>query len=532
VVVGQAVTYTARMVPALSAGSVAFTSNGAVVGACREVPVKSGQAVCTLNSGAAGQQLVRAEYLGSTGYASATSPAYAETLVAPPAPPKQAAISLSASRNPVLVGRPVTYTARIEPALRSGSVMFTSGGTFVGSCNAVPVLGGQATCTVSYGSPAQHAVTAEYLGTLGYTSTTSAAYTETVTATTATAVSATSNPVAIGRPVTYVATVSAAANVGTVRFSQDGAKIPACGAVRVSTGRATCTMTYWAGGRRMVTATYSGPGPVKQSMSAAYGETVSFPPTGYWLATKTGSVYGEGGAASLGGISTSASTGPVVSLARTPTGKGYWVVTRNGTVASFGDAHNYGDLASARVKASDIVAIAAAHDGRGYWLIGRDGGMFTFGDAKFYGSVPGLHLHVSDIVGIVAQAHGGGYLLAGSDGGVFTFGSAHFYGSLPGLHKHVKDVRAILPASSGNGYVLVGSDGGAFVFGSGVHFLGSLPGRGIKVGDVIGIALTPDNGGYFMAGTNGAVFGFGDASPFPLPAVLAHTGSLVAIAGT
>ncbi len=532
VVVGQAVTFTARTAPALSAGAVAFTSNGAVLTACRAVPVKAGIAACTLSYGVAGQQLVRAEYLGSPGYASSTSAAYIETVALPPPPPKQAAISLSASRNPVLVGRPVTYTARIVPALSAGSVMFMSGGTFVGGCNAVPVQDGQATCTVSYGSPAPHVVTAEYLGSLGYTSSTSSAYTETVTAATATSVSATANPAPIGQPLTYVAAVSPAANVGTVKFSQDGAEIPGCGAVRVSTGRATCTMTYWAGGRRMVQATYSGPGPVKPSTSVPYGETVSFPPTGYWLATRTGSVYGEGGAASLGGMSTSASTGPVVGIARTPTGKGYWVVTRNGTVASFGDAHNYGDLASARVKASDIIAMAPTHDGHGYWLIGRDGGMFTFGDAKFYGSVPGLKLHVSDIVGMVASARGGGYLLAGSDGGVFTFGATHFYGSLPGLHKHVKDIRAILPASSGQGYVLVGSDGGAFVFGSGVHFLGSLPGRGAKVGDIVGIALTPDNGGYFMAGANGSVFGFGDASPFPVPAAIAHSTSVVAIAGT
>jgi Bacterial Ig-like domain (group 3) len=531
-VVGQAVTFTAKTSVPLSAGSVSFTSNGVVLADCRQVQLKAGTAACTLNYGAAGHQLVRAKYSGSAGYASASSAAYAEVVAAPPAPPKQAVISLSASRNPVLVGRPVTYTARIVPALSAGSISFTSGSTFVGNCDAVPVRDGQATCTVSYASPAQHAVTAEYLGTLGYTSSTSTAYTETVSATTETSVSATANPVSIGRSVTYVARVAPAANVGTVKFSQDGAEIPSCGAVRVSAGRAMCTMTYWAGGRRMVSATYTAPGAVKSSTSATYGEMVSFPPTGYWLATGTGAVYGEGGASSLGGISTSASTGPVVDIARTPTGKGYWLVTRKGTVAGFGDAHDYGDLVTAKVNASDIVAIAPTHDGRGYWLIGRDGGMFTFGDAKFYGSVPGLGLHVSDIVGIVAQAHGGGYLLAGSDGGVFTFGSARFYGSLPGLHKHVKDIRAILPASSGMGYVLVGSDGGAFVFGGGVHFLGSLPGRGIKVDDIIGIALTPDNGGYFMARSNGSVFGFGDASPFPLPGALAHSGSVVAIAGT
>ena len=65
---------------------------------------------------------------------------------------------------------------------------------------------------------------------------------------------------------------------------------------------------------------------------------MNFPPAGYWLATKSGLVYGEGGATALGGIATSPSTGPVVGIAGTPTGKGYWLVTANGTVASFGSA--------------------------------------------------------------------------------------------------------------------------------------------------------------------------------------------------
>jgi hypothetical protein len=252
---------------------------------------------------------------------------------------------------------------------------------------------------------------------------------------------------------------------------------------------------------------------------------------GYWLVTKTGTVYGVGGANSRGNVTTSATTGPVVGIASTPDGNGYWVVTANGTVSAFGDARSYGDLPTENVTASDVLAIAPTADGQGYWLVGKDGGVFAFGDAQFHGSVPALGKRVSDVVGMVASPGGGGYLIVGSDGGVFSFGSATFHGSLPGLGVHVDDIRAILPSAAG-GYVLVGTDGGAFVFGPGAYFEGSLPGKGVSVKDIVGIALTTDDNGYYMAGANGAVYDFGDAVSLPAPSGLADKLPIVAIAGT
>jgi len=352
------------------------------------------------------------------------------------------------------------------------------------------------------------------------------------TSTTTTALFMSPNPAHVGVAVTYTATVQPAANAGTVEFTSDGTAVKGCSAQPVRNGRATCTATYWKGGNLAVEAYYTGAAGFSRSHSSIGTEVIAFPGTGYWLATRTGAVYGVGAAPSLGGVSVSSATGSIVGIASTPTGNGYWVATSNGTVMAFGDAKSYGDLPSQGVRARDVIAIAPTYDGHGYWLVGQDGGLFTFGDAAFHGSVPGLHLHVRDVVGMVASPDGGGYLLVGRDGGVFTFGSARFYGSLPGIHKHVRDIQAILPSSSGHGYVLVGADGGAFIFGKGVQFLGSLPGRGIKVHDIVGIALTPDNGGYFMAGSNGSVYGFGDAVPGPVPAGLGDNLPVVAIAGT
>jgi len=349
---------------------------------------------------------------------------------------------------------------------------------------------------------------------------------------TTTTVTASANPAQIGQALTYVATISPAATGGSVVFVENGHPIAGCSGQPVSGGHAYCRTSYWKGGKHSVRAVYSGTAGFKRSASAAYLESVAFPPSGYWLLAHNGAVFGLGGAPSLGGAYFPAAAGDDVSIASTPNGKGYWVVTSGGYVKAFGDAKFYGDPPAIGVHPHDITAIAPTLDGHGYWLIGKDGGMFSFGDARFHGSIPGLHLHVHDIVGMVASANGSGYLLVGADGGVFTFGSARFYGSLPGIGKHVHDIQAILPSSTGKGYVLVGADGGAFIFGTGVHFLGSLPGEGIHVHDVVGIALTPDDGGYFMAGSNGQVYGFGNAHPYPTPAGLSADLPVVAIAGT
>jgi hypothetical protein len=366
------------------------------------------------------------------------------------------------------------------------------------------------------------------------TTTTSTTTTTTPYRASSTSLSASPNPVTLGNTVTYTAQVAPVPTGGTISFYANGSPISGCYqlALNTSNGEATCTASYLSTAHVGAQAFFSGYGYVKASSSALYEEVVSLPAPGYWLATANGQVYGNGAAPSLGGVTTSSASGPVVGIASTLTGQGYWVVTANGTVANFGNAKFYGDLPALNKHVTDIVAIAPTTDGLGYYLVGADGGFFTFGDAKFHGSLPGIGLHVHDVVGMVATPGGAGYLLVGADGGVFTFGDSRFYGSLPSIHKHVHDVRAILPSSTGRGYVLVGSDGGAFIFGTGVKFLGSLPGQGVKVADIAGIALTPDNGGYYMAGGDGHVYGFGDAQVAAEPAGLTSNLPVAAIAGT
>ena len=325
-------------------------------------------------------------------------------------------------------------------------------------------------------------------------------------------------------------------SAGTVNFFANGAPIAGCDKVAVSAARvrpAARPLTSPAGTsacRRSTRAMLFPGHPPRPSTSRS--SICSLPAAGYWLATGNGQVFGSGAAHSLGGVTTSATSGAARWHRRQPQRQGVLGGDGQRPRRPLGDAKFYGDLPDLGKHVSDIVAIAPTTDGNGYYLVGADGGFFTFGDAKFHGSLPGIGLHVKDVVGMVATPGGSGYLLVGSDGGVFTFGTTRFYGSLPGIGKHVHDIRAILPSSTGRGYILVGSDGGAFNFGTGAKFHGSLPGEGIKVSDIVGIALTPDNGGYYMAGTDGNVYGFGDAHSFGEPSALASNLPVAAIAGT
>ncbi len=337
---------------------------------------------------------------------------------------------------------------------------------------------------------------------------------------TTTALASSANPVRAGQGVVYTATVTPVPDGGAVTFVGNGAALAGCSQVPLSTttGRATCSTTYPLAGQWRVQASFSGHGAFQGSSSPSYAQTVDPAGPGYWLATANGHVYGAGSARSLGGVTTSATTGPVVGIAATPDRAGYWVVTANGRVSALGSAKAYGDVPAMHMRVSNIVGIWPTPNGHGYYLLGSDGGVFAFGNARYRGSLPGLGVRSSHAVGMVVAPGGAGYLVVGWDGGVFTFG-ARYYGSVPGLGRHVHNIRDVVPSAAGlGGYLLVGSDGGVFTFGPGAKYRGSLPATGARVTNIVAIALTSGGGGYWMAGSDAHVYNFGDAQAVPSPA--------------
>jgi CSLREA domain-containing protein len=72
--------------------------------------------------------------------------------------------TLISSANPSTAGQQVTYTATVSPAPTGGTVSFTEASTALPGCNAVPLSGGQASCSATYSAAGSHTITAAYSG--------------------------------------------------------------------------------------------------------------------------------------------------------------------------------------------------------------------------------------------------------------------------------------------------------------------------------------------------------------------------------
>ncbi|GEM_PF-2868181 len=93
---------------------------------------------------------------------------------------------------------------------------------------------------------------------------------------TTTVLMATPNPVTVGQPVTFTATVTPGPGAGTVQFTDNGLPIAACSALPfiTSTSAVTCRLSYDAPGLHDVVATYSGDSFFSGSSSNSFGEVV------------------------------------------------------------------------------------------------------------------------------------------------------------------------------------------------------------------------------------------------------------------
>jgi hypothetical protein len=82
--------------------------------------------------------------------------------------PTPSATSVSASASPVPVGQQVTLTANVSPAVRGGTVEFTSNGSDIPGCVAAPLSGQTATCQTSSLPTGSSPITASYSGDAVY----------------------------------------------------------------------------------------------------------------------------------------------------------------------------------------------------------------------------------------------------------------------------------------------------------------------------------------------------------------------------
>lgn len=92
---------------------------------------------------------------------------------------------LTSSRDPARIGQQITYRATVGvvppgTGLATGTVSFSDNGAAMSGCGAVPLSGGQATCTVIYSTTGSHVIVATYSGDTNFLASTSPELGETV----------------------------------------------------------------------------------------------------------------------------------------------------------------------------------------------------------------------------------------------------------------------------------------------------------------------------------------------------------------
>jgi Bacterial Ig-like domain (group 3) len=209
---GQGVTLTANVTPATATGYVTFMDGATNLGT---QPLSNGATFLTVSTLTAGSHSLTAVYAGDAN--DPTSISAADTQIVNKAP---SSVALISSANPGAFGQTVTLIASVTPSLATGTVRFQDGSTTVGSAS---LSAGTATLVVpsSNWSVGTHTLTASYGGDLNVVNGTSATLSLVVdqpTTTTMTSLTATPNPLPLGKQATLTASVSPASATGNVTF--------------------------------------------------------------------------------------------------------------------------------------------------------------------------------------------------------------------------------------------------------------------------------------------------------------------------
>jgi Bacterial Ig-like domain (group 3) len=170
-----------------------------------------------------------------------------------------------------LFGQSVTFTASVSPSAATGTVQFFDGAVSLGTAS---LSGGSASLTTAALAVGTHSITATYSGDANFATSTSSAFSQTVSAAgTTTALTSSLNPSPFGQQVAFTATVSPSSGpTGTVQFF-DG--VSSLGTAALSGGSASLTTSALAVGTHSITARYSGDANFTGSTSAALAQTVS-----------------------------------------------------------------------------------------------------------------------------------------------------------------------------------------------------------------------------------------------------------------
>jgi hypothetical protein len=290
---------------------------------------------------------------------------------------------------------------------------------------------------------------------------------------------------------------------------------PGCTNIAGATAASYTLVSADIGARVRVTVTASNLAGHAQATSSEVGPVA---PTGYWLFTNAGNVYGSIGTRAFGSPAAKHARGPqIVGMATTPDGGGYWLVGASGQTWRFGDAARLGW----KPRPQPVAGITADPIG-GYWLFTSSGSVYRAGTARSFGSPAARHAKNPQIVGMATTTDGRGYWLVGASGRIWAFGDAAHLGWTP----RAQPVAGITADPAG-GYWLFTSSGSVYRAG-GAGWFGSPAANHAKGPAIVGMAATPDGGGYWLVGASGRVWAYGDAARLP---ALRHAHPIGGIAG-
>ncbi|WP_041970461.1 MBG domain-containing protein, partial [Geobacter sp. OR-1] len=254
---GSAVTFTAKVVPALATGTIQFKVNGANEGA--PVDLVNGVATSASVVKVVGSYAITAVYSGDANVGNKTSAAITQAVT-------KAVLTVTADNKSKVYGT-------VNPALTATITGYVNGDD---SSVLTGILGTTTTAATASSAVGSYAIT-PVLGTIGaanYSFKTVAGSLAVTKAATSVAVASNLNPSVYGQSLTLTATVTPSTASGTVQFKVGGVNFGAPVAVNTTTGKAVLATTTLPAGSSNITATYSGSTNYTASMSDPLVQTV------------------------------------------------------------------------------------------------------------------------------------------------------------------------------------------------------------------------------------------------------------------
>jgi hypothetical protein len=291
--VNQAVTFTATVAGfgATPTGSVTFMDGTNSLGTYSLV---NGSATMSQSALAAGNHAITASYGGDANF----QPGLAALTQAVS---QATTTTIASGATPATVNQSVIFTATVtvqDGSAGTGAVAFLQGSPAAIWATA-PLVNGQASIANTFGAANTYPVTAVYLGSPDYQTSTSAVLNQVVNAnqsvTTATLLTSSGSPSFVGQAVKFTATVSPVSgsipNGETVTF-YDGTTT--LGSAPTSSAVAVFTTSSLAAGSHSITATYAGDGTYLSSTSHVFYQSVQLNPTNATVASSLNlSTYGQ-----------------------------------------------------------------------------------------------------------------------------------------------------------------------------------------------------------------------------------------------